>query len=89
MNETVALEARGVAKRYGRGALALDGLDLTVPTRIFVTAKSTSASLVTSSGTKRTTWLHGRHGDNGLIRVAAKLTVQPPKGRTPQRRQAT
>jgi ABC-type multidrug transport system ATPase subunit len=32
MNETVALEARGVAKRYGRGALALDGLDLTVPT---------------------------------------------------------
>jgi ABC-2 type transport system ATP-binding protein len=31
MNEAVALEARGVAKRYGRGALALDGLDLAVP----------------------------------------------------------
>jgi ABC-2 type transport system ATP-binding protein len=32
MNETGALEARGVAKRYGRGGLALDGLDLAVPT---------------------------------------------------------
>lgn len=32
MSETVALEARSVAKRYGRGGLALDGLDLAVPT---------------------------------------------------------
>jgi ABC-2 type transport system ATP-binding protein len=31
VTELVALEARGVVKRYGRAGLALDGLDLTVP----------------------------------------------------------